>query len=132
MTNSRDAVESWLERVNLARVAAMPVRQFSRGMRQRLALARTFLHSPKLLLLDEPFTSLDDRAIQMLSELLVEARARGATIVLSTHQIREALAIASHVALIENGRLRHAGQRTEQMLEDPTLLYRLYTELGAA
>lgn len=130
--NSRVVVESWLERVNLAKVATIPVRQFSRGMRQRLALARTFLHSPNILLLDEPFTSLDDRAIQMLSELLVEARQRGVTIVLSTHQIREALAIASHVALIENGRLRHAGERTEQMLEDPALLYRLYTELGAA
>lgn len=125
--NASAATESWLERVGLAPVATMPVRQYSRGMRQRLALARTFLHAPNLLLLDEPFTSLDDRAIQMLSELLVEARARGATIVLSTHQIREALAIASHVALIENGKLRHAGMRTPEMLEDPALLYRTYT-----
>jgi len=109
----------------------MPVRQFSRGMRQRLALARAFQHDPQVLLLDEPFTSLDDKAIAMLSELLNEARARGATIVLSTHQLREALAIASHVALIENGKLRFAGERTEEMLNDPTLLYRLHTELGA-
>jgi ABC-type multidrug transport system ATPase subunit len=110
----------------------MPVRQFSRGMRQRLALARTFLNSPSLLLLDEPFTSLDDRAIAMLSELLTEARQRGATILLSTHQLREALAIASHVALLENGKLRFTGQRTPEMLDDPALLYRLHTELGAA
>ena len=93
------------------RVASMPVRQFSRGMRQRLALARTFIHSPKILLLDEPFTSLDDRAIAMLSELLVEARQRGSTIVLSAHQLREALAIASHVALVENGGLPNAISR---------------------
>lgn len=124
--------DEWLQRVGLARVAGMPVRQFSRGMRQRLALARTFLHTPSLLLLDEPFTSLDDRAISMLSELLSEARQRGATIVLSTHQIREALAIASHVALIENGKLRYTGERTKEMLDDPALLYRLHTELGAA
>ncbi len=122
----------WLERVGLAKVAGMPVRQFSRGMRQRLALARTFLHAPRLLLLDEPFTSLDDRAIAMLSELLQEARKAGATIILSTHQLREALAIASHVALVENGRLRYAGERTREMLDDPSYLYRLYTELGAA
>jgi heme exporter protein A len=128
----QNATETWLDRVGLARVASMPVRQFSRGMRQRLALARTFLHAPGLLLLDEPFTSLDDRAIGMLSELLFEARQRGATILLSTHQIREALAIASHVALIENGRLRYSGERTPEMLEDPALLYRLHTELGAA
>jgi heme ABC exporter ATP-binding subunit CcmA len=122
---------SWLRRVGLERVAGMPVRQFSRGMRQRVALARTFLHAPKLLILDEPFTSLDDRAIAMLGDLLNESRQRGATIVLSTHQLREALAIASHVALVENGRLRYTGDRTQEMLDDPALLYRLYTELGA-
>ncbi|HEY1947870.1 MAG TPA: heme ABC exporter ATP-binding protein CcmA [Bryobacteraceae bacterium] len=127
----RTVATAWLARVGLERVAGMPVRQFSRGMRQRLALARTFLHSPKLLILDEPFTSLDDRAIAMLSELLNESRRRGATIVLSTHQLREALAIASHVALVENGRLRYTGERTQEMLDDPALLYRLYTELGA-
>jgi heme ABC exporter ATP-binding subunit CcmA len=130
--DTRVVARRWLERVGLGRVAAMPVRQFSRGMRQRLALARTFLHSPNLLLLDEPFTALDDRAIAMLSELLVEARTRGATMVLSTHQIREALAIASHVALIENGGLRYAGERTAEMMDEPALLYRAHTEPGAA
>jgi heme ABC exporter ATP-binding subunit CcmA len=130
-SNIRALTDTWLERVGLTRSATMPVRQFSRGMRQRLALARTFIHSPKILLLDEPFTSLDDRAIAMLSELLAEARQRGATIVLSTHQLREALAIASHVALVENGRLRYTGERTQEMLDDPALLYRLHTELGA-
>lgn len=128
----QSCVAHWLERVGLTRVAALPVRQFSRGMRQRLALARTFLHEPRLLLLDEPFTSLDDRAIAMLSELLMQARAYGATILLSTHQLREALAVASDVALLENGRLRHAGPRTAAMLDDPGLLYRLYTTSSAA
>ena len=130
LPDASKAADSGLERVGLQRVAGMPVRQFSRGMRQRLALARTFLHAPKLLLLDEPFTSLDDRAIAMLSELLTEARRGGATILLSTHQLREALAIASHVALVENGRLRYSGERTQAMLDDPALLYRMHTELG--
>jgi heme exporter protein A len=132
ITTLSSAVDFWLERVGLMRAAAMPVRQFSRGMRQRLALARTFLHSPAVLLLDEPFTSLDDRAISMLSDLLLEARQRGATIIISTHQLREALPIASHVALIENGRLRYSGERTEDMLHDPGLLYRRHMDLGAA
>ena len=130
MRDVAGTASAWLERVALSRVADLPVRQFSRGMRQRLALARTFLHAPRLLLLDEPFTSLDDRAIAMLSELLMEARQRGATVLLSTHQLREALAIASHVALLENGRLRYAGERTEEMLSDTGLLYRVHTELG--
>lgn len=126
----KQTVSAWLERVDLARVANIPVRQYSRGMRQRLALARTFLASPRLFLLDEPFTSLDDRAIKMLGELLREARDRGATILFSTHQLREAMEIASHVALIEQGKLRHTGERTRQMLEDPGFLYREHTELG--
>lgn len=127
---SQVAIE-WLERVGLAKVERMPVRQFSRGMRQRLALARTFLHAPRLLLLDEPFTSLDDRAIAMLSELLTAARRQGVTMILSTHQLREALAIASHVALVENGKVRYSGERTQQMLDDPGYLYRVHTEIGA-
>ena len=131
LKDAATVTSQWLQRVGLQRVAEMPVRQFSRGMRQRLALARTFLHNPRVLLLDEPFTSLDDRAIGMLSELLREAQSRGSTIVLSTHQLREAMVIASHVALMENGRLRFSGSRTEEMLEDPTLLYRLHTKLGA-
>lgn len=125
--NSRNVIDFWLERVGLSTVSGVPVRQFSRGMRQRLALARAFLHSPKILLLDEPFTSLDDRAITTLSELLFEARQRGVTIVISTHQLREVLVIASHVAVIENGRLRYSGQRTQDMLDDPGLLYREHT-----
>lgn len=125
-------VDAWLERVGLTKVSGMPVRQFSRGMRQRLALARAFLHAPRVLLLDEPFTSLDDRATAILTQLLQEARQRDATIVLSTHQIREALAISTHVALIENGRLRYQGERTEAMLADPGLLYRLHAQSGAA
>src|SRR5262249_9263744 len=126
----QNRVDDWLARVDLDRVADIPVRQYSRGMRQRLALARTFLPAPRLLLLDEPFTSLDDRASGMLRELLERARQGGATILFSTHQIREAMAIASHVALIEQGKLRYAGERTDAMLDDPGLLYREHTELG--
>jgi heme ABC exporter ATP-binding subunit CcmA len=132
LANAGTQADAWLKRVGLERVRDLPVRQFSRGMRQRLALARTFLNNPRTLLLDEPFTSLDDRAIAVLSELLVEARQRGATIMLSTHQLREALAIASHVALIENGRLRYTGARTQEMVDDPGFLYRTHSELGAA
>jgi heme exporter protein A len=127
-----DGIMDWLKRVDLARVADLPVRQYSRGMRQRLALARTFQHLPQLLLLDEPFTSLDDRSMRILTELLAEARARGATIMLSTHQLREALAISSHVAILEQGQLRHFSERTQAMIDDPAVLYTLREELGIA
>ena len=118
----------WLERTGLARVSDGLVREFSRGMRQRLAVARAFLHRPSLLLLDEPFTALDDRAIAVLQELLGDARREGCTIIMSTHQLREALELASDVALINRGRLAFRGERTKEMLDDPSWLYRNYGE----
>jgi heme exporter protein A len=124
---ARTALE-WLERTDLARVKDSRVREFSRGMRQRLAVARAFLHSPSLLVLDEPFTALDDRAIALLQGLLRAALAEGRTIVMSTHQLREALELATDVALIDRGRLAHRGPRTAEMLADPGWLYRTYGE----
>jgi ABC-type multidrug transport system ATPase subunit len=100
-------------------------------MRQRLAVARAFLHHPKILLLDEPFTSLDDKAIAVLQSLLEHALTEGATIVMSTHQIREAMELATHVALLERGKIVHAGPRTPEMLHDPGWLYRTYGETSS-
>ena len=122
------AASRWLERVNLAQVRDSPVREFSRGMRQRLAVARTFLHDPSVLLLDEPFTSLDDRAIALLQSLLAEALSRGATVVMSTHQLREAMELATHAALLVRGKLGYFGARPVEMLADPGWLYRQYGE----
>ncbi|MBV9771567.1 MAG: heme ABC exporter ATP-binding protein CcmA [Bryobacterales bacterium] len=124
----RRAATEWLERTGLDRVRDGLVREFSRGMRQRLAIARCFLHQPTLLLLDEPFTALDDRAIQVLQDLLKSALAAGRTIVMSTHQLREALELATDVALINRGKLAYRGPRTWEMLEDPGWLYRHYGE----
>ena len=118
----------WLERTGLDRVRDALVREFSRGMRQRLAVARAFLHNPALLLLDEPFTALDDRAIAVLQDLLKTALAEGRTIIMSTHQLREALELATDVALINRGKLAFRGERTREMLEDPGWLYRNYGE----
>ena len=125
----RSALE-WLERTGLARVRDGLVREFSRGMRQRLAVARAFLHDPGVLLLDEPFTALDDRAIAVLQRLLAEALAAGKTIVLSTHQLREALELASHVALLNRGQVAFYGPCTPEMAADPGLVYARYGEGG--
>lgn len=128
LPNAKASAEAALELVGLARVKDSLAREYSRGMRQRLAIARAFLHEPELLLLDEPFTSLDDRAIAVLQKLLSEARARGATIIMSTHQIREAMELASDVALLERGKIVFSGARSSEMLLDPGWLYRTYGE----
>jgi heme ABC exporter ATP-binding subunit CcmA len=126
--NPYAAATFWLERVGLARVRDGLVREFSRGMRQRLAIARAVLHGPTVLLLDEPFTSLDDRAIEVLQTLLREALSFGCTILLSTHQLREALELSTHVALLTRGQLAYQGPRTAEMLADPAWLYAQYGE----
>ncbi len=128
VTDPKKTAEEWLERAGLERVRDGLVREFSRGMRQRLAVARVFLHNPSLLLLDEPFTALDDKAIAVLQQLLGKARAEGRTIIMSTHQLREALELASDVALIARGRLAFRGERTQEMLDDPGWLYKNYGE----
>ena len=128
LANPEQTAASWLERVGLDRMRDGLVREFSRGMRQRLAVARAFLHDPALLLLDEPFTALDDRAIAVMQELVRTARNAGHTIIMSTHQLREALELASDVALIVRGRLTYRGERTSEMLADPSWLYRNFGE----
>jgi heme ABC exporter ATP-binding subunit CcmA len=128
LPDPRKRAEEMLERTGLDRVRDGLVREFSRGMRQRLAVARVFLHDPELLLLDEPFTALDDRAIAVLQSLLQEMRDRGRTIVMSTHQLREALELATHVAMIQRGQIVYAGERRQEMLDDTGWLYRTYGE----
>jgi ABC-type multidrug transport system ATPase subunit len=123
----RTAIE-WLERTGLGRVKDGLVREFSRGMRQRLAVARAFLHQPSLLLLDEPFTALDDRAIAVLQGLLHDALAEGSTVIMSTHQLREALELATDVAMLNRGKVAFQGTRTADMVSDPGWLYAHYGE----
>lgn len=130
--NAAAAVDLWLERTDLARVRRGLAREFSRGMRQRLAIARAFLHNPTFLILDEPFTSLDDRAIALLQSLLRDALASGATVVLSTHQLREALELATHVLLLNRGKLAFTGERTAEMLANPGWVYQHYGEPPAS
>ena len=86
-----------------------PVRTYSRGMSQRLALARALLHEPDLLLLDEPFSGLDPDAVERLQQQLLELRAAGHSIVLATHDVDRAAPVASRIAILHRGRIAWAG-----------------------
>ena len=94
-----------LERVGLASRASSRVESLSRGMRQRLSLARTLLHDPRIVLLDEPYTGLDPHAAATLREVLTSLRDGRRTVVLVTHNLRQGLELADRVAVLARGRL---------------------------
>jgi len=101
----RAAARRALERMEIVDRAETPVRQLSRGMQQRVSIARATVHDPRVVLLDEPFTGLDDSGSAALGSHLAALRAAGTTMVLVTHQIAEGLALATHAAIIREGSL---------------------------
>ncbi len=100
-----------LRTVGLHRRATDLVRTFSRGMQQRLAIARAILHDPPILLLDEPYTGLDRAAAATLDGVLGEVTARGRTVLMTTHDIRRGLALADRVAILAKGRIAYEASR---------------------
>jgi heme exporter protein A len=99
------ATEAALERAGLTDRAGDQVLGFSRGMRQRLGLERALLHHPRLVLLDEPFTGLDDRSVGTVSARLRELAAAGAIVLVATHDLDLADGLVTRVALMRDGRL---------------------------
>jgi len=108
-----ERINSLLETVGLTRFADQAIKTFSRGMQQRLSIARAFLHDPSILLLDEPFTGLDQTASTMLINLLEQAQAQGRTIVMVTHQVELALQYCDRLLVLSRGQLQYAGQATD-------------------
>jgi ABC-type multidrug transport system ATPase subunit len=107
-------IEAWRER---------PVKSFSRGMEQRLALARAFLHDPDLLLLDEPYSGLDPRAGDHLQEILQRFHRRGKTIVLTTHDIGRGLEVCDRAAILRGGRMVWQSGRYVPGLQEMARIY---------
>jgi len=106
-------IEEVLDLVNLRDAADRPIEALSRGMRQRLGLARTLLHDPKLLLLDEPASGLDPGARRELQDLLRRLASMGKTIVVSSHILTELEDYCSHVVMLDKGRLVFSGTVAE-------------------
>ena len=98
-------IDFLLERVGLAQDKKKLARRLSKGMRQRLVLARALLHSPKVLFLDEPTSGLDPATAQAIHKLLKEVQAEGTTIFLTTHNMEEATKLCDRVALLNDGKI---------------------------
>ncbi len=109
LQDREERIDELLERVELAHRRYDLVRTFSKGMRQRLAIARAILHRPRVLLLDEPHSGLDPRAIDILDGLLAEIRAEH-TFVMVTHNIQKGLELGTQVMIIDGGKIVFEGK----------------------
>jgi len=106
-----------LARAALSDRADDPVSSFSRGMRQRVALERALVHEPRLLLLDEPFTGLDDSSLAALVARLGDLRKQGAIVILATHDLDVAEGLFDQVVFIRDGRMVERMQGSDALRE---------------
>jgi ABC-type multidrug transport system ATPase subunit len=119
-----------LLRVGLEAAAGSSVRTFSSGMKRRLALAKLMLRECKVILLDEPYASLDLQATKLLEEFLMASKIGGAATILATHNLTMGFGVADRLAILRQGRLVFEGRRDETSLEAFRALFSLHGELG--
>ncbi len=109
-TERQKLIPQLLELVNLTDKAGFYVDSLSRGMKQRLCLARCLVHEPELLILDEPASGLDPRARIEMREILKELKSMGKTIIISSHILPELAEMVDEIGVIENGKLIAQGK----------------------
>ena len=100
----RTRVDDALGRMSMLERADAPVRLLSRGMQQRVSIARAMVHSPQVILADEPYSGLDDSGARALTVLLTELRSAGTAIIIVTHNLVEGLSLATHAAVMQRGK----------------------------
>ena len=123
-TDTPRRVEDALRRMSMLERADAPIRSLSRGMQQRVSIARSMVHSPELVLADEPYNGLDESGARALTELLQELRSSGTTIIIVTHNIAEGLALASRAAVMSGGRFVRNDDRENVDIADYPRVYR--------
>ena len=122
-------VEDSLRRMSMLERADAPVRSLSRGMQQRVSIARAMVHAPRLVLADEPYSVLDESGARALTALLEELRSAGTAIIIVTHNLAEGLSLATHAAVMRGGRFVRYDRRSEV---DVTSYSNTYREAVAA
>ncbi len=110
-----DAIDALLDRVGLMRDKDRPVNGFSRGMSQRLTLARALLPKPSILLLDEPLTGLDQAGVRLALTLFREARDAGAVLIMASHDLVATSKLADRALILSSGRKRFEGATGEDL-----------------
>jgi len=102
-----------LELFGLEKAASQRIGEYSKGMRQKLALARTLIHEPPVLLLDEPTSAMDPESARLVRDSIISLRSTNRSIVICTHNLSEAESLADQIAIVYNGRILIIGQVEE-------------------
>jgi len=123
-------VDAALQQVGLLARRRDPVRDYSRGMVQRLAIARAILHDPSIMLLDEPYTGLDLQAADMLRSVLQDLAASNRTVILTTHNLEQGLEMCNRAAILHRGKIVWQGVRVGLDLGGMKQIYRDVTRLA--
>ncbi len=126
VTRLLSRIEEVLHLIGLEVQSRQVVRTYSRGMQQRLAIARAILHNPALLLLDEPYTGLDQQAIARLQDILLQLRSQGCTIIMSTHDLHRALTLCDDIAIQYRGKVVYQHQTLGLDTHELERIYRAY------
>ncbi|MFB3160486.1 ABC transporter ATP-binding protein [Neobacillus sp. 179-J 1A1 HS] len=105
-----------------------PVKNFSRGMIQRIAIARAIIHEPKIMLLDEPHTGLDQGAITILNNVVLSMKEKGCTTLMVTHDFKQAAAICDRIIIVKNGKIADDFKINSQSLSLVSEKYRVLVE----
>jgi heme exporter protein A len=132
LEDAAERIAAALKEVGLAARQRDPVRTFSRGMVQRLTIARATLHQPDVLLLDEPYTGLDQDATQLLDNLLRREAERGRTILMITHDLDRGLNLCERIAILSRGKIVELLERDAVSPADFLAIYAQATRARSA
>ena len=121
-------IAKYAERFEITGALGDLISSYSHGMKQKLVLISALLHTPKLLIMDEPFVGLDPKAAFVLKELMREMTAGGGAIFFSTHVLEVAEKLCNKVAIIRDGRLITSG-RMEEVVKEGASLEGLFMEM---
>ncbi|MGA9348141.1 MAG: heme ABC exporter ATP-binding protein CcmA [Anaerolineae bacterium] len=125
-----ERITALLQRVGLDHRRHDLVRTFSHGMQQRLSIARALLHDPTLLLLDEPYTGLDQQAMEVLREVLVALVGRSRTVLMTTHNLEQGLELCDRAAILVNGHIVYQADKSRLDLASFRETYRRFLDVS--
>ncbi len=116
--NRDERVREMIQQVDLEAKTSVLVRALSRGMKQRVSLARAFIHDPGILMLDEPFTGLDERASAILDTFLTQFKEAGGALLMVTHNIERGWRHADRVVVLDRGRVVYQTSVEERTFDE--------------